>query len=223
MSHQDSAHNPQNEQHEEEHVSESAAEHDEDVAGFYGEKTDPLQDIAYVDPRVEELEEQLGQAKDHLMRALAEAENTRRRAQKDREDASKFAVTGFARDILPVADNLRRALDAFPEEMRAANEHIQALFAGIEATESELLRGFEKNGLAKISPQDGDIFDPNQHEVMFEAPVPGQPAGAIIQIIETGYSLNGRLLRPARVGVAKATDTSPPPSGDPGSQVDTQA
>ena len=219
--------NPDQENKQPEEQAAESPPQDEEVAGFYGEDTDPLQSVAYEDPRVVELAEQLAQTKDQLMRALADAENTRRRAQKDREDSSKFAISGFARHLLPVADNLRRALDAVPDEMRGENQHVQNLVEGIEATEKELLKGFEKHGLRKIAPQDGEVFDPNLHEVMFETPVPGQAGGAIIQVIETGYELNGRLLRPARVGVAKAGDASPPPQvppqDDPGSQVDTEA
>ena len=138
---------------------------------------------------------------------MAETENTRKRALKEREDATKFAVTSFARDMLEIADNFRRALDAIPEEARNGDDPlIKNLMAGIEATERALLKNFEKHGIRKIEPM-GEPFDPHFHEVMFEASVPGKNPGTIIQLVEPGYVLHDRLLRPARVGVAK---------GDPG-------
>jgi len=172
--------------------------------------------------RIQVLEEENARIKDHMVRALADAENTRKRAVKEREDASKFAISGFAKDILSVADNLRRALEAIPEEQ---TEQLQSLINGIEATERELLRTFEKNGIQKLEPLDQQ-FDPNFHEVMFEAPIPDKAAGTIIQIIEPGYVLNNRILRPARVGIAKdgaETTEQDTPKTDPGSQIDTEA
>jgi len=175
---------------------------------------------------VETLRAELDQMKDQAMRALAEAENTRRRAQKDREDASKFAVSGFAKDLLSVADNLRRALDATPEDLKE-DVRVKNLLDGIEATERELLKSFEKNKIEKLEPVQGQAFDPNFHEVMFEAPVPGTPGGAIIEVIETGYILNGRILRPARVGVAKddgqGSAAAPNTDPEPGANIDTEA
>lgn len=171
--------------------------------------------------RIQKLEEDLKAAKDHMMRALAEAENARKRAQREREDASKYAIASFSRDLLSVADNLRRALSAVPAELLSAQPQIKNLTDGIEATERELLRSFEKNGIQKLDPID-QPFDPNFHEVMFEAPVPSKAGGTIIQVIEAGYTLNGRILRPARVGIAK-DDGSTPPSSAPGQTIDTQA
>ena len=110
-------------------------------------------------------------------------------------------MSGFARDLLAVSDNLRRALEAVPADL-VNDERIKALLSGIEATERELLRTFEKNGIRKIEPV-GEPFNPNFHEVMFEAPGTGQPPGTIVQVIEAGYVISDRLLRPARVGVAK--------------------
>lgn len=142
------------------------------------------------------LQAELAQTKDQALRAVAEAENTRKRAAKDKEDASKFGISKMARDLLSVADNLRRALDAMPED---ADKN---MIKGIEATERELLSVFDRNGIKKIEPMHIP-FDPNQHEVMFETPHDGHPAGTVTQIMEPGYALNGRILRPARVGVAK--------------------
>ncbi len=170
--------------------------------------------------RIEELEIQLAQTKDQMIRALAEAENARKRAQKDREEASKYAVSRFSKDLLSVADNLRRALDAVPPELSQQHEQVKGLTDGIEATERELLRSFEKNGIEKITPLD-EPFDPNFHEVMFEAPMADKPNGTVIQVIECGYTLNGRILRPARVGISKAEITQGS-TGNSGHQIDTE-
>ena len=160
-------------------------------------------------PDINLLQNELEKTRDQLLRALADAENTRRRAQKDREDASKYAVTSFARDMLDVSDNLRRALDALPEDSIKADPHLANLVDGILATERGLLQIFERNGIRKLEPMD-EPFNANFHEVMFETPVPGKPGGMIIQLIEPGYLLKDRLLRPARVGVTKATGETPP-------------
>lgn len=173
----------------------------ESAADAYEESTIPLENLG-TDPKDAEIvrmKEEIAQIRDQAMRALAEAENTRRRAQKDREDASKFAISGFARDLLSVADNLRRALNAMPQE---ADETLKNLISGIEATEREMLGVFERNGIKKIEPLN-QPFDPNLHEVMFEMPSGGQPVGTILQVMEAGYMLNGRVIRPARVGVAR--------------------
>lgn len=154
------------------------------------------------------LHAELADAKDKMLRALADAENTRKRAERAQIDTTKYAVSGFARDLLDVADNLRRALDAVPQEQRAGNEALNNLLAGIEATERVMLAAFEKNGIRKISPTSG-TFDPNHHEVMFEADVPGKKQGEIIQLVEAGYMIADRLLRPARVGVAKGDPNMP--------------
>lgn len=168
---------------------------------------------------VEALRDQLAAAKDQTLRALAELENYRRRAQKEREDAGKYAVSSFARDLLPVSDNLRRAIEAFPDDARQ-DIRVANLIEGIEATEKELLRGFDKHGIEKIEPLDLP-FDPNFHEVMFEASIPGKAGGMIIQVIEAGYILNDRLLRPARVGVSKSDGTAS--AAHPGGTLDTEA
>lgn len=172
--------------------------------------------------RITVLEEELARTKDQMIRALAESENARKRAVKDREDASKFAVSKFSRDLLSVADNLRRALEATPHELLEQHPEVKNLTDGIEATERELLRTFEKNGIKKLIPID-EKFDPNFHEVMFEAPMPDKEPGTIVQVIEAGYTLNGRILRPARVGVAKDDGQgSGPPPKEPGQTINTE-
>jgi molecular chaperone GrpE len=157
------------------------------------------------------LQQELLDSRDRMMRALADSENTRKRALKDRDDAGKYAVSNFARDLLDFGDNFRRALKALPEDTP------KAVSEGLEAMEKELLNVFDRHGIRKISPMD-EPFDANFHEVMFEAPMPGKPAGTIIQVIEPGYVLNDRLLRAAKVGIAKADDST-----DTGVKIDQQA
>jgi molecular chaperone GrpE len=152
--------------------------------------------------KVASLEAEISTLKDQLLRALAEVENVRRRAQREREDTAKFAVAGFSKELVVVADNLRRALDAVPADTRAGSEPVNNLMVGIEATERQLFAAFERAGIRKMSPQ-GEHFDPNFHQVMFEVENTGKPAGTVIQVLQDGYTLNGRLLREAMVGVAK--------------------
>jgi molecular chaperone GrpE len=170
--------------------------------------------------RVASLEAELARMKDHMLRALADAENTRKRAIKDKEDAAKYAVSSFARDLLDFADNFQRALAAIPADMKA-DERISGVVAGIEAMDKEMMRVLEKHGIQKVDPLH-QPFNPNFHEVMFESPGSGKAAGTIIQVIEPGYVIKDRLLRPARVGVAK-DEGQGNAGGPPGSRVDTQA
>lgn len=168
------------------------------------------------------LQEQLDKTKEQMIRALAEAENTRKRAIKDKEDATRFAISRFSKDLLPVADNLKRALDSIPADLLEEHDALKNLVDGIQATERELLRCFETNGIEKVEPLD-QPFDPNFHEVMFEAPIPEKQAGTIIQVIEPGYVLNGRILRPARVGIAKNMGTANESPSEPGQTINTEA
>ena len=154
------------------------------------------------DDRLTALEAELAEQKDRLLRALAETENVRRRAQREREDASKYAVTGFAKDLLSAADNLRRALESLPEA-EIKDEHTRSLLAGVAATERELLSVFERHGIRRIDPK-GDPFDHNFHQAIFEAERNDQPNGTVVEVLQPGYVLHDRLLRPAMVGVAKA-------------------
>jgi molecular chaperone GrpE len=137
--------------------------------------------------------------KDRFMRALADAENSRKRADKDRKEAENYGGSKLARDLLPVYDNMKRAIEAAGDEQREA---AAALIEGIELTMRELLNVFSKHGITIIAPEVGDKFDPLQHEAMFEAPVPGTKAGDIIQVSAEGFMLHDRLLRPAQVGVS---------------------
>jgi len=161
-----------------------------------------LQQVAALNKQVADLTKQAAEAQDKMLRALADAENTRRRAERDRTDSAKFSVTAFARDLLTVSDNLRRALNAIPSDHRDANEQLNTIYEGVEATERELLRVFEKNSISKIEPLN-QKFDPNLHEVIFEIPSADKEPGIILQVVEPGYMIHERLLRPARVGVAK--------------------
>lgn len=156
--------------------------------------------------KIGSLEASLAAGQEQMLRLAADMENLRKRSVREREDATKFAVSSFARDLLDVADTFSRALQSIPPELKA-DEKIAPLVTGIEATERALLSCFEKYGIKKLEPLD-EPFNPNFHEVMFEAPVPGKQGGLIIQLIEPGYTLHERLLRPARVGVSKADPTS---------------
>jgi len=177
--------------------------------------------------RIAALEAEVAQLKDQLLRALAETENVRRRAAREREDASKFAVAAFARDMLTVADNLRRALESVTPEAVAKDETLKALVTGVELTERQLSATFEKHGITRIDALD-EKFDSNLHEALFEVPGTGRPAGTVVQVMHPGYLLNGRLLRPAAVGVAKGEtkegeQAQAPADTGPGGRVDTVA
>ncbi|WP_417523387.1 nucleotide exchange factor GrpE [Marinovum sp.] len=139
---------------------------------------------------------------DKFMRALADAENSRKRAQKERHDAERYGGSRLARDLLPVYDNLKRAVEATPEEQK---EVAGALIEGVELTMRELVSVLKKHGIEPIAPKVGDKFDPQHHEAMFEAPVPGTKAGEIIQVSADGFIMHDRLLRPAQVGVSSNT------------------
>ncbi|HEX4569591.1 MAG TPA: nucleotide exchange factor GrpE [Dongiaceae bacterium] len=140
--------------------------------------------------------------KDQLLRALAEAENTRRRAQRDSADSAKYAAAPLAKDILPVADNLARALAAVPKEALASDEALKNLVEGIAATERQLQSALERHNIKRIDPE-GEKFDSHHHQAMFEVPGTDKPGGTVVQVLQSGYILHDRLLRPALVGVAK--------------------
>ena len=151
-------------------------------------------------------EEQIATLNDQVLRTLAELENTRRRAERDRSEALKYGAVSFARDMVGVADNLQRALKAANEMDEASKaalpETVQAVLEGVAATERDLLAALGRHKVKVLSPM-GEKFDPNLHEALFEAPGTGQDAGTIIDVIETGYQMEERLLRPAKVGIAK--------------------
>jgi molecular chaperone GrpE len=161
------------------------------------------------------------QMKDQALRAMAEAENTRKRAQRDREDAQKYGIANFAREMLIVADNLRRALEAIPAETLQSDEALKTLYDGVAATERQLEAALGKEKIERIWPE-GERFDSNFHQAMFEVPDSGKPAGTVVQVLQAGYKIHDRLLRPALVGVAKG---GPAAANDaaPGGGVDTTA
>jgi molecular chaperone GrpE len=160
---------------------------------------------------------EIAELKDRLLRNAAESENLRKRLEREKEDAAKYATGKFARDILTVADNLRRALENAPKHAEGSPE--AGLVSGVEATERELLGVFERHGIARIDPK-GEKFDPNLHQAMFEVQDPGVPAGTVVQVVAAGYTQHGRLLRAAMVGVSKggAQDEL-----QPGAAINTQA
>jgi molecular chaperone GrpE len=149
------------------------------------------------------LTKELAEAKDRTLRTLAEMENLRRRTAREVSDARTYGISGFARDVLDIADNLQRALDAVPAEARAAADPgLKALIEGVELTERSLHNALEKNGVKRFDPA-GEKFDPNVHQAMYEVPDPSIPVGTIAQVIQAGYMIGERVLRPALVGVAK--------------------
>lgn len=145
--------------------------------------------------------------RDRFMRALADAENTRKRAERDRREAEMYGSTRLARDLLPVYDNLKRAVTTATEN---ATADMAAILEGVDLTLRELTSVMAKHGLTAISPNVGDVFDPQQHQAMFEAPLPDTVAGQIIQVALEGFMLHDRLLRPAQVGVSSTPATAPP-------------
>ncbi len=169
------------------------------------------------EPEVDELEALKAERdtfRDRFLRALADAENMRKRADKHRREAEIYGGSKLLRDILPVYDSLKRALETVTDEQREAGA---ALLEGIELTRRELLNVFAKHGIERISPVAGDTFDPQLHEAMFEASVPGTVAGEIIEVSAEGFRLHDRLLRPARVGVSSTPKSGPEsgPKSDP--------
>jgi molecular chaperone GrpE len=151
----------------------------------------------------EALAKELAEARDRTLRTLAEMENLRKRTAKEVSDARTYAITGFARDVLDIADNLQRALDAVPAETRElADPMLKTLIEGVELTERSLLNALEKNGVKKFDPT-GEKFNPNFQQAMYEVPDPSVPAGTVVQVVQAGYTIGDRVLRPALVGVSK--------------------
>jgi molecular chaperone GrpE len=153
--------------------------------------------------------------KDRLLRTLAEMENMRRRTDREVADARTYGVTNFARDILAVADNMERALKALDDEIRGkADAGVKALLDGVELTERELIKVMEKHGIRKIEPQ-GQKFDPNLHQAMLEIPDASVPSGTVVQIMQPGYTIGERVLRPAMVAVSKGGPKAQAPAEAP--------
>ena len=173
----------------------------EDFEDAFPEETDPLA------LELEAVRAERDDLKDKLMRSLAEAENIRRRAERDKREAADFGGTKLARDLLSVHDNFTRALANADD---AAREHAAGLIEGVELTQRELLTAFGKHKIEKVEPEAGEKFNPNFHQAMFEAPIPGAANGTVIEVMQAGFTIAGRLLRPALVGVAKAAPAPAP-------------
>lgn len=166
------------------------------AAGLADEELDP---VAALEAAQAAFEEERAEMRDRLMRALAEMENVRKRGEKDRRDAALYGGAKLARDLLPVYDNLSRALGSIDEASKA---QVQAVIEGVDLTLRELTNVMAKHGVERVSPEPGAPFDPHLHEAMFEAPVPGFEPGTVIQVVAEGFRLHDQLLRPAKVGVA---------------------
>ena len=165
--------------------------------------------------RIVDLEIEIAELKDRALRAMAEADNARKRAARDVADSRKYGATGLARDILTVADNLGRALQAVPEVPREEDENLFNLRAGVDMTLQEMLQALERHGVKKVTPETGERFDHNRHQAMFEVPTDELAPGAVAQVVQDGYVIHDRLLRPALVGVArKPPEEAPPEPGD---------
>ncbi|WP_417672449.1 nucleotide exchange factor GrpE [Roseibium sp.] len=172
---------------------------------------------ADVDP-IEVLKAENADLKDRALRTMAEMENLRRRTEKEIKDTRAYAVSGFARDMLSVSDNLRRALESLPDEVRqSADAGIAALIEGVEMTERELLNQLEKNGVKKLDPA-GQKFDPNFHQAMFEVPNTEVPNNTVVQVVQAGYQIGERVLRPAMVGVSKGGPKEAPATPETGAE-----
>lgn len=186
------------------------------------EQTAPQTEAAGEPDALIKAQAEIAELKDRLLRTAAEGENLRKRLEREKEDAAKYASGKFAKDILTVADNLRRALETAPKDApkdTGEADPVHGLIAGVEATERELIGVFERHGIQRIDPK-GQRFDPNLHQAMFEIEDPTQPSGTVIQVVAAGYVQHGRLLRAAMVGVSKG---GPQPEIQPGNAVNTQA
>jgi molecular chaperone GrpE len=157
----------------------------------------------------QDLAAEVEKLKNQLLRTLAEFENYRKRADREREETAKFAISNFSRDLLTVADNLRRALESIPEDHEKPEELLNSLLEGVQITENELLSAFKKHGIQKIDPLD-QSFDHHLHQAMFEVENPDVHPGTIVHVMQPGYEISGRLLRPALVGVAKGKNSDGP-------------
>jgi len=173
----------------------------------------PAADVAPPDPLAEAVRE-AAEYKDKLLRTLADMENLRKRTERDVADARAYGIASFARDILQVADNMHRALEAVGPKLRGSgDDNVKAMLEGVELTERELLKVLERYGVKKFSPQ-GEKFDPNFHQAMYEAADGGTPPGHVAQVIQAGYVIGERVLRPALVAVAKAAPKETPASAN---------
>jgi len=151
--------------------------------------------------------------RDRLLRTLADMENLRRRTEREKADTARYAITSFARDVLTVGDNLKRTMDHVPAEAAADDPALKNFLEGVELTERELLNVLERHGVTRIEPL-GQRFDPNCHQAMYEVPDPSVPEGTVVEVMQAGYAIGDRCLRPALVAVAKGGVKQPKPQGD---------
>jgi molecular chaperone GrpE len=164
------------------------------------------------------LDRELAEAKDRLLRTLADMDNMRKRTEREIADARVYGISNFARDILGVADNMHRAMAALDDELRSkADESLKALLDGVELTERELINVLEKHGVTRIDPL-GQKFDPNRHQAMYEVEDASVPSGSVVQVMQAGYLIGERVLRPALVAVAKGGAKAPPANDNPNAQ-----
>ncbi len=175
------------------------------------EDLDSMEDDPLAVPDFDQVIKERDDLKDRLMRALAETENIRKRAERDRREAELYGGTKLARDLLSVQDNMERALDTIDDDLR---KNHGPLVEGLELTLRELLSAFEKHKIVKVDPKIGDRFDPKFHQAMFEAPVPNTQKGTIIQVMAPGFAIGDRLLRAAQVGVSSNPGTGAPAQDD---------
>ncbi len=180
-------------------------------------------EIAREAAQIAALQAEAAEFKDRYLRAVAETENLRKRAEREKQDATQYAFSRFARELLSVADNFERALDAMKPEKRAGlAPEVVSVIEGIEATQRQLLSAFERFSIRRIEAV-GQKFNPNQHEAIAELPVPGQAAGSIIAVAENGYMIGDRLLRAAKVAIAAQLPDAPAPDAPTGGTIDTTA
>jgi len=179
-------------------------------------------EVEQVHRAIEALRAEADAQKDRALRAMAEAENVRKRLERERDDAKVYSVTRFARDLLTVADNLSRALAHLPAESRAqADDALKAVLDGVEATERELQAALARHGVKPIAAE-GQRFDPHLHQAIAEVPGHGAEPGTVVNVVQSGYTIGERLLRPAMVTVAKAERGNGSVTGEPGGRVDTK-
>lgn len=164
--------------------------------------------------RIQQLIEENAAIKDQMLRFAADMENLRKRTQRDVADAKTYAVTNFARDMLAVSDNLRRALDAIAPDTLETDANLKALAEGVEMTERSMILALERHGVTKLEPE-GQRFDPNFHQAMFEVPNPDLPNNTVVQVVQTGYAIGDRVLRPAMVGISKGAPKVVTPEAEP--------
>jgi molecular chaperone GrpE len=188
-----------------------------DVTAANSNEASPESGTAGAREELETLSKELADHKDKLLRSLADMENLRRRTEREMADTRTYAITSFARDVIGVADNIRRALQAASDAGGLTEGPAKALLEGVELTEREMLKVLDKHGVKRLDPL-GAKFDPNFHQAMFEVPDANVPAGCVVQVVQPGYVIADRVLRPAMVGVSKGGPRAAPPQQTVGEQ-----